>query len=100
VIYPVEQLTTLIPSTMGILEPDPTLAPALDMQEASHICALIPGLAFDKQHHRLGYGKGHFDQLLANTSCKTIGIGFKEQLLEEMLPVESHDQKLDDVMLF
>jgi 5-formyltetrahydrofolate cyclo-ligase len=100
VIYPVEQLTTLIPSKIGILEPDPRLASPLDMQEASHICALIPGLAFDKEGHRLGYGKGHFDKLLASTSCKTIGVGFKEQLFEEMLPVESHDQKLDDVMLF
>ncbi|MCP5469521.1 MAG: hypothetical protein H7A36_03340 [Chlamydiales bacterium] len=54
---------------------------------------LVPGLAFSPSGHRLGYGGGYYDRLLATLFCETIGVGFKEQLVEE-LPVEPHDVPL------
>lgn len=35
----------------------------------------IPLLAFDKQGHRVGYGKGFYDRFLANCKPETIKIG-------------------------
>lgn len=98
-IYYIQDLNTLTPSKMGILEPSPksnSLCPLEDID-----CALIPGLGFDYVHHRLGYGKGHIDRLLTKlSSCMTIGVGFKEQLIEEGIPFEPHDRVLKSVVLF
>lgn len=63
---------------------------------------LVPGLAFglafDGSYHRLGYGKGFYDRFLSEHSVLTIGIGFKEQFIEE-LPTESHDKSLSSLYL-
>jgi 5-formyltetrahydrofolate cyclo-ligase len=35
----------------------------------------VPLLAFDKQGHRVGYGKGFYDKFLSECSNKTLKIG-------------------------
>lgn len=67
-------------------------------------CVLVPGLGFDRYRRRIGYGKGHYDRLILQLKQQSIpplliGIGFKEQLVEENLPFEKHDQILDQVLL-
>lgn len=53
---------------------------------------LVPGLAFDEDGHRLGYGRGFFDALLAKLSedVLTLGVGFEVQM-HQIVPVEPHD---------
>lgn len=53
---------------------------------------LVPGLAFDEQGHRLGYGRGFYDALLARLSPEvvTLGVGFESQM-HQSVPVEPHD---------
>ena len=58
---------------------------------------LVPLLAFDKRGHRLGYGQGHYDRYLHNHPALTIGIGFKEQEIEE-IPHQSHDFPLNYIL--
>jgi len=77
-IYLVKDLDAdLIPSKFGPKEPDPLRCERVD--PASLDVALIPGLAFDAAHQRLGYGKGHYDRFLNNHSLISIGVGFAEQ---------------------
>jgi 5-formyltetrahydrofolate cyclo-ligase len=57
------------------------------------IC-LIPGITFDLQGHRIGYGKGFYDRLLPQLNCPKIGIAFDCQISEK-IPTESHDHQLD-----
>ncbi len=85
------------PGAFGILEPQPeiypdvVLAPEIDL-------TFVPGLAFDRAGHRLGYGKGYYDRLLAQSpKCVKIGLGFSFQIVER-LPSESHDIRLDGVV--
>lgn len=62
--------------------------------------ALIPALAFDRNHFRLGYGGGYYDRWLAeNPRILTIGVGFREQSID-LLPTCSHDIPLHKIMLF
>jgi len=60
---------------------------------------IVPMLGFDpKTNHRLGFGGGFYDRLIASQpKAKTIGICFKEFALDN-LPVEPHDQRLDELL--
>jgi len=57
---------------------------------------IIPGVAFDTQGNRLGYGGGFYDRLLekkcANT--KTLALAYDFQVLDT-LPCEAHDMPID-----
>ena len=59
--------------------------------------AIIPGLAFGKNDTRLGYGKGVYDQLLANFKGLKIGLAYDFQIVDK-LPKERHDLKMDMVL--
>lgn len=59
--------------------------------------ALIPGVAFDAQGHRLGRGKGYYDRLLSLISTKTLGLCFDFQKVAEV-PVEAQDVAVDKVV--
>lgn len=56
--------------------------------------ALIPGVAFDKDGVRLGYGKGVYDKLLADFKGLKVGLGYDFQIVDK-LPKESHDLEMD-----
>lgn len=78
---------------MGILQPkmQETISPKfLDV-------AILPGIAFDKKSVRLGYGKGVFDRLLANSPAIKIGLAYDFQIVEK-LPWEKHDLVMDLVV--
>jgi 5-formyltetrahydrofolate cyclo-ligase len=59
---------------------------------------IVPGIAFDKERHRLGRGKGYYDQLLPTLNAYKIGVGFDFQLLEHV-PCEAHDILMDEVVV-
>lgn len=63
-------------------------------------CILVPGLAFDRNHTRIGYGKGFYDQFLVKAEgILTIGVGFKEQLYQSLLPKDPWDIPVKELML-
>lgn len=55
---------------------------------------IVPLLAFDRAGYRLGYGKGHYDGLLAQGVGLAVGVAFACQE-EAELPREPHDRRLD-----
>jgi 5-formyltetrahydrofolate cyclo-ligase len=58
---------------------------------------LVPGIAFDLHGHRLGRGKGFYDQLLKNVRGVTCGVAFDDQIVEAV-PVEPHDMRVKIVL--
>ncbi|MBF0511111.1 MAG: 5-formyltetrahydrofolate cyclo-ligase [Candidatus Omnitrophica bacterium] len=60
---------------------------------------IVPGLAFDRQGHRLGRGAGYYDRFLSGLleHTTTIGLAFDFQLTES-LPIEAHDVRLTQVI--
>lgn len=61
---------------------------------------ILPGLAFDTQGGRLGFGAGHYDGILAKASKVTpkIALCYDWQVVPYVLPQESHDIPMDWVV--
>ena len=96
--YHVHKEQELIISSLGILEPNPANARKVAFSEIDFI--LVPGLAFDREGYRLGYGKGLYDRLLAAIGeIPTAGIGFKEQLSPDLLPRDPWDIPVKELIL-
>lgn len=81
----------------GIQEPDPKRWKAASPAEID--LALIPGLAFDVQGGRLGWGRGYFDRLLGKSECHAlkVGIAWPWQIVP-LIPREAHDVTMDFVV--
>jgi len=60
---------------------------------------ITPGIAFDKNGYRIGYGKGYFDKLFKNlsTNCTKIALAYDFQIIENV-PAEKHDKKVDIIV--
>lgn len=63
-----------------------------------HALVLMPGLAFDRQGHRMGYGGGYYDKFLANEpEHPTVALCYDFQVLEH-LETDDHDIPVDCVL--
>lgn len=60
--------------------------------------AIVPGLAFDKDGYRLGYGKGYYDRFLSGTDIFKVGI-CQTEFFVRSLPHDKYDVKMDDVVV-
>ena len=77
----------------GVQEPEGEPLTNLD---SIHL-AIIPGIAFDRDGHRLGRGRGYYDRLLPHLSAWKVGICYPFQLID-LVPSESHDVVMDEVI--
>ena len=59
---------------------------------------LMPGLAFDREGHRIGYGGGFYDKFLQReTKHPTLALCYEFQMMEH-LETEEHDIPVDCVL--
>lgn len=60
---------------------------------------IVPCVAFTRRGERLGQGGGWYDRFLTEIrdDCRTIGVGFAEQLVDDV-PTEEHDVALDVIV--
>ena len=92
-LYKKKSITSI--TKLGVQEP--VFARFIEPEEIDLV--LVPGLAFDRQGHRLGYGKGYYDRFVPRLNEKAVklGIAFDLQVLSE-IPYENHDQFLDGLI--
>lgn len=85
-----EGLHQLEKNKFGIQEPKQGLTVPVEKIDL----VLVPLLLADKSGNRLGYGKGYYDRFLktCRTDCIRAGISLQEPV--DILPAESHDEKL------
>lgn len=63
--------------------------------EATDNCiCIVPGLAFDNNGYRIGYGKGYYDRYLSNFPGLSVGLCY-EVLHLDSIPVNRHDIKVN-----
>lgn len=81
----------------GILEPKEDKIKKFDANKLDLV--IIPGIAFDKNGHRIGYGYGYYDRFLEklNKNTTKIGLCYDFQLIEK-IPEEKHDVPMDIVV--
>lgn len=82
---------------LGIKQPAKEFIRPIPYEEIELV--LVPAIAFDKNNHRLGRGKGYYDRFLAEscTNAFTAGLAFSFQLLDD-LPKDPHDIAVDMVV--
>lgn len=93
--YPVDSWEELIPGYQNIPEPDPNGREPL--VPGAEDVMILPGVAFDKEGNRLGYGAGYYDRYLEKLGSKQpicVGFAYDCQIARATLPVEVHDKKV------
>ena len=58
---------------------------------------ITPGLVFDNEGYRIGYGKGYYDRFFNKYDGVKIGITYKDTLLESV-PHEEYDNQVDFII--
>jgi 5-formyltetrahydrofolate cyclo-ligase len=97
-LFRLDAFDELSQGTMGVLEPKPELRGRSDgkIDPSQLDMIVVPGLAFDRQGGRLGYGKGYYDRLLhqIRADATKAAICFECQLFPE-IPLLPHDIYMD-----
>jgi len=107
--YTVKDTCEIIPTVLGNIEEDlnitsygymePKKEKIQPVDEKDIDLTVVPGLAFDKNMNRIGFGKGYYDRYLEKTriDAKKIAVAFDYQVLEE-IPSEVFDVKMDSII--
>lgn len=87
----VQDPVELVLGAFGVLEPKGQgVVPLAELD-----LIVVPGVAFDRTGHRLGYGRGYYDRALAacREDCLLFGFAYDSQVVAS-LPTAQHDRKL------
>ena len=104
--YLVENQSDLIEGYRGICEPNAERSKKFIPKLDDKVCVIMPGLAFDEEGNRIGYGGGYYDKFLGKLEtefpreniCK-IAIAFDCQVIETgRIERESHDIRPDYIV--
>jgi 5-formyltetrahydrofolate cyclo-ligase len=90
--YCITSFDDLEKGLFGVLEPIPSQC-RLVTDYSKGLC-IVPGLSFDAQGYRLGYGKGYYDRFLAEFTGDTVGICYSG-CVQWNLPHGYYDKPVD-----
>ncbi len=81
----------------GILEPEKRPGEDVGAFEAGSLM-IVPGVAFDRERNRIGYGGGYYDRYLSvHHQLHTMALAFEYQILPEV-PHDATDIKPDIIV--
>lgn len=84
-------------SSYGILEPKPEYIRKVNPEQLDLV--IVPGVAFDKEGYRIGYGGGYYDTFFnkLEKSIASMAIAFDLQIVESV-PTEEYDLPVDYII--
>lgn len=71
----------LAPGTFSVLEPSETLPVVTDF---AGCLMIVPGMQFDMNGYRIGYGKGYYDRYMVRFTGISAGICYSDELKPHM----------------
>lgn len=87
----------LEPGKYGISEPKAHKCSVVNPEDIDLV--IIPGIVFDTNKSRLGYGNGYYDRFLINIKSNCIKIAFAfDMQIADCLPSLPHDIKMDMII--
>lgn len=93
----IDSLDELKPGAYGILEPENSREVAYD--DSKNYVILLPGVAFDEDKNRLGYGGGYYDRFLEkHPKIFKIMLAYELEKAEEKLPSDAFDVRSDIII--
>lgn len=92
--YYINGIDELSPGHFGVLEPPEDKSKEADI--GSGLC-VVPGLSFDRQGYRLGYGKGYYDRFLSVFGGQAVGLCY-EECMSEKIPHGRYDRTVPVVV--
>lgn len=91
--YEIKDRKHLISGQYGVMEPDS----GTPVCKSDYEICIVPALSIDKNGVRIGYGKGYYDNFLADYDGVSFGLCY-EKLFAKSLPHEEFDQKIDMII--
>lgn len=94
--YKVSALDELEIGKFNVLEPKSTEEIVVNQESLM----LVPGVVFDEENYRIGFGGGYYDRYLSthmNKFLTTFGIGYDWQVVKKV-PRNSFDVQLDRII--
>ncbi len=93
----ISSLEDLEKKESGLIEPKKEKICDVPLESIDLI--IVPGVCFDEEGYRIGYGGGFYDKLLRKAPRKAFIVGLCfEQNIEKRLPRQSHDAKMDKIV--
>ena len=93
----IKNLDELVISTFNVKEPKKECIKVHDPKDIDMV--IVPGVGFDINGNRIGYGFGYYDSFLSETKQKIpfIGLAFDFQIREE-IPCDESDMLIDKII--
>ena len=93
--YRITDESQLSVGSFGVREPDGTTE-LYTLSEKRAVC-IVPGLAYDKNGYRLGYGKGYYDRFMQNFTGDSIAVSYSD-LIVSQIPHNRFDMRASIVV--
>ncbi len=93
--FKIDNFTYLEKVYAGLYEPDPVKT-SFVQPDKLHLL-IVPGLLFNAQGYRIGFGGGYYDRFLSKFTGKTVSLAFSFQL-QNNIPVETHDLPVQKIV--
>ena len=90
--YYIKSTADLSPGSFSLMEPDPEKC--LKVTDFTKGLCIVPGLCFDYEGYRVGFGKGYYDRFLNAFRGTTVGICYS-RYTEKQLPRGAHVRHTD-----
>ncbi|RKD72998.1 5-formyltetrahydrofolate cyclo-ligase [Sinobaca qinghaiensis] len=86
--YSMDSMHELEEGFAGIMEPQTHNKQEWDKNKFDMV--IVPGMVFDREGYRIGFGGGYYDRFLEDCRACTCSLAFSYQLIERV-PREAHD---------